>query len=193
MQAQPGAELTLIRHAPVQGDGRVYGRRDLPADCSDQAAFAALRAMLPRPDRLIASPALRCLQTSAALWPDLTPHTHDDLWEQNLGRWEGQPFADLPDLGPMTREDLATHRPPEGESFADICARIAPALHTIAAKGPATIVAHAGTVRAALALAMGATAPALAFDVKPLSATRIVFLPEGNFMIKGVNQCAPTP
>lgn len=193
MQAQPGAELTLIRHAPVQGDGRVYGRRDLPADCSNKAGFDALRAMLSRPERLIASPAQRCLQTSAQLWPDLTPETHADLWEQSFGAWEGLPFGDIPDIGPLSGDLLAEHRPPEGESFADICARISPILNDIAMRGPATIVAHAGTVRAALALAIGTVAPALSFDVKPLSVTRITLLPGGQFVIGGVNQCATAP
>ena len=38
---------------------------------------------------------------------------------------------------------------------------------------PVVVVAHAGTVRAALALALGDAAPALAFEVGHLRATRL--------------------
>ena len=35
------ARWTFIRHAPVIAKGLLYGASDVPADCSDQAAFAA--------------------------------------------------------------------------------------------------------------------------------------------------------
>ena len=99
--------------------------------------------------------------------------------------------ADLPDLGPLSRAELAAHRPPEGESFADLCARVAPAIAAIAAEGPATIVAHAGIVRAALALALGDGAAGLGFQVAPLSVTRLVALGGGHWSIGSVNWTAP--
>jgi alpha-ribazole phosphatase len=108
----------------------------------------------------------------------------DRLWEQDFGTWEDRPYADLPDLGPLSPEELAGHRPPEGESFADLCARAGPAL---AGCGSATVVAHAGTVRAALALALGAIPAALAFEVAPLSVTRLVRMTEGRWSIRAAN------
>ncbi|MCX8509532.1 MAG: histidine phosphatase family protein [Rhodobacteraceae bacterium] len=158
--------------------GRLCGRTDVAADLTDGARLEAVRTALAPPARLIISPAMRCRQTAGALWPD-HPGTHDPLlWEQDFGLWEGQPYADLPDLGPLAASDLAAHCPPKGESFADLCARIGPALQAIAAEGPATIVAHAGTARAALALA---------FDIAPLSATRLLALPGGGWSIRCVN------
>jgi broad specificity phosphatase PhoE len=41
------ARWTFIRHAPVIAKGLLYGASDVPADCSDQAAFAALAGNLP--------------------------------------------------------------------------------------------------------------------------------------------------
>lgn len=187
MDGRAATELTIIRHAPALTGGRLCGRTDVAADLTDAARVKAVRAALGPPTRLIISPALRCRQTAEALWPDHRG-THDPLlWEQDFGQWEGQPYANLPDLGPLAATDLAAHRPPQGESFADLCSRISPALEAIAADGPATIVAHAGTARAALALAFGAVPQALAFDIAPLSATRLLALPGGGWSIRCVN------
>ncbi len=85
--------------------------------------------------------------------------------------------GDLPDLGPLSSDTLAKRRPPEGESFADMVERVTPALTELGVKamadGPLAIVAHAGTVRAGLALAMGTMPEALTFEVAPLSVTRL--------------------
>lgn len=190
VSAELGTELMLIRHAPVQGDGRVYGRRDLPADCSDTAAIAALRAALPAPDGIIHSPALRCLQTVEALWPGQAAMPEPALREQDFGAWEGMPHADLPDLGPLAGDALAAHRPPGGESFSDLCDRVTPALSALAARGGrVAVVAHAGTIRAALALALGTVPAALRFEIAPLSLTSIAALPGGAYAVRGVNRC----
>lgn len=183
-------ELTLIRHAPVVSDGRAYGRRDVEADCSDTSAIEALRARLGQPRRILHSPARRCIQTMQAIWPGAAGTPVAAFWEQDLGDWEGRAYADLPDLGPLSRAELAAHRPENGESFDDLCARVAPALQDMARAGPAAIVAHAGTIRAALGLALGAQAAALAFDIAPLSITRLGVLDDETFIIRSVNETA---
>lgn len=181
-------ELILIRHAPALTGGRLCGRTDVAADCGDVRRIAALRAAVGTPDRIVTSPALRCRQTAAALWPACTGASSDAaLWEQDFGAWEGVSHDALPDLGPLGPVDLADHRPPDGESFADLCARVAPALIRAATGGRVAIVAHAGTVRAGLALALGSVPQALAFEVAPLSLTRIRALPDGGWSIGTVN------
>ncbi len=181
-------ELILIRHAPALTGGRLCGRTDVAADCGDAGRIAALRAAVGRPDRIVTSPALRCRQTAAALWPDDTdPPSDATLWEQDFGDWEGVSHDALPDLGPLGPDALAGHRPPRGESFADLCARVAPGLVRAATGGRIAIVAHAGTVRAGLALALGSVPQALAFEVAPLSLTRIRALPGGGWAIGAVN------
>ncbi|MGB3178547.1 MAG: histidine phosphatase family protein [Albidovulum sp.] len=190
MEGRAATELMLIRHAPALTGGRLCGRTDVPADCSDTARIAALRACLGRPAQILVSPALRCQQTAAALWSDTESFSTDpDLWEQDFGEWEGMALALLPDIGPLRAADLAIHRPPKGESFADLCARIGPALSRAAnADGPVAIIAHAGTVRAGLALALGAVPPALAFEIDPLSLTRLRALPGGGWSVISVNE-----
>ena len=188
MLREGATELLLIRHAPAVHGGRLAGRRDVAADLPGEAALAALRAACGAVS-VAASPALRCRQTAQALWPAAAVAADDRLWEQDFGAWEGVPFADLPDLGALEPEALAAERPPGGESFADLCARAAPALAEIGAQGGrVAVVAHAGTVRAALALALGSVPAALAFQVAPLSLTHLVALRGGQWSIAGVNR-----
>lgn len=178
----------LIRHAPALHDGRLCGRTDVPADCSDRVRIAAVRAALGPLDRIVASPARRCLETADALWPDrAAPETDAALWEQDFGAWDGMALTGLPNLGPLAAAELAAHQPPGGESFADLCARVAPALFRAASGGRVAVVAHAGVVRAGLALALGAVAPALSFEVAPLSVTRLRHLPGGGWSVAAVN------
>lgn len=182
-------EIMLIRHAPALTEGRMAGRRDVDANCSDALAFAALRGAVGAVDHCRISPARRCVQTAAALWPDLAPAEDARLWEQDFGTWEGVPFADLPDLGVLSGAALAAYRPPEGESFLEMSARVTPALQEASALGGrVVIVAHAGVIRAALGLALGVPALGLTFQVAPLSLTTLVALPGGAFSVAGVNR-----
>lgn len=174
--------IHLIRHAPALHDGRLCGRRDVDADCSDRATLQGLAQMIASvaPTAIWSSPARRCAQTCAAL--GLTHRKRPALWEQDFGEWEGLSHDALPDLGPLTSDQLACHRPPGGESFLDMAARVHPLLGT--AKGQVVIVAHAGTVRAALALVVGSAA--LSFDVSPLSITTLT-RHDHNWSIERVN------
>ena len=186
-------ELLLIRHAPALTGGRLAGRSDVPADCSDARALAVLRAAIGSVDHRVMSPARRCMETAAALWPDMAaPETDARLWEQDFGAWEGSATADLPDFGSLAPDALAILRPPGGESFSDLCGRAAPALEALAARsGRVAVVAHGGLVRAALALALGTRSSALAFQVAPLSLTRLTRFHGMGWSIDKVNWTAP--
>lgn len=186
-------ELMLIRHAPALTGGSIAGRRDVAADLTDAARVAALAAALGRVDHRLTSPALRCRQTAQALWPDRSAAAEDPaLWEQDFGDWEGLPYDQLPDIGRLSERALAEHRPPGGESFVDVCERIGPVLAALASRGGrVAIVAHAGTVRAALAMALGTGAEAaglaLAFHIAPLSLTRIAAVQGCGWAVQCVN------
>jgi len=188
MRGQPPTELILLRHAPADHGGALAGRRDVGAILPDPGALIALRERLGA-RHVVASPALRCVQTARALWPDLAIATDARLWEQDFGDWEGVPFAELPDLGALSGADLARHTPPGGESFADLCDRVTPALQELAGRGGRiAVMAHAGVVRAALAVALGHEASALAFRVDPLSVTRMSVLGGDAWSIGCVNE-----
>lgn len=183
-----GAEIILIRHAPVTEGGRLAGRLDLPADLSDPSRIAALAARLPGGARLTSSPARRCLMTAEALVPALPARVDERLWEQDFGDWEGLDLAALPDLGPLPADALADHRAPGGESFRQLCVRTTSALSALAAEGGVhVVIAHAGTVRAALAQATGSVPGALSFQVAPLSLSRFHVGPQGQWSVAEVN------
>lgn len=181
----------MLRHAPARTDGRLCGRTDVPAVLPPSADAGRLAEVLAGTRRRVTSPALRCLQTAGALWPGPAVPSDPRLWEQDFGDWDGRPAADIPDLGPLSRKALAEHRPPGGESFHDLCARVWPALEDAAGAGDAAVVAHAGTVRAALALALGDPADALAFEIAPLSVTRLVRLGDASWSVRAVNWTLP--
>lgn len=178
------SDLILIRHAVADHGGRLCGRTDVPAILPDEAALTPLRRWLA-PCTVITSPALRCRQTAEALFPGRLPECDPALLEQDFGAHEGMACADLPDLGPMSRTALAQIASPGGESFADLYARVVPVLTSITG-GPVAVVAHAGTIRAALGMALGEMSQGLAFDIAPLSATRLRRVP-GGFAIMSTN------
>lgn len=171
--------LLIARHAPLAQAG-LAGRRDVAADCSDRAGLDWLAAQF-RGLPLLSSPALRCRQTCAAM--GLQPRIVPALWEQDFGRWE---IDGPPDLGPLSPQALAAQRPAGGESFLDMAARVQPVLAK--ATGTVAILAHAGTVRAALALAVGPAA--LSFSVAPLSLSILSHSP-GGWAVETVNRVAP--
>ena len=163
MAGDAATELILIRHAPAQAGGRLCGRTDVAADCSDLAALAALRLGVGDPGRIVVSPALRCRQTAAALWPDAGAEENPALWEQDFGAWDGRATGEIPDLGPMTSSALAEHRPPGGESLADVVARVGPYFDThirgLLDSGKNVLIAAHGNSLRALFVYLGLNTP----------------------------------
>ena len=174
-----------IRHAPVTiYDGRVYGQTDVPANTTDTDAFAALASALPEGAQWVTSNLRRTHDTASAI-ADAglgigDPVAEAALAEQHFGDWQGQ------DRREVFRKNAEWHgfwlapadtAPPGGESFVDLSRRVAPAIERLSGDYSGrdiVAVAHGGTIRAALGLALGLRpANALAFAVDNLSLTRI--------------------
>jgi alpha-ribazole phosphatase len=173
--------LWLIRHAPVAEPRGVIHDSDAHADTSDDVAFAALRAKLPDNAAQFASPSIRTLETAAAL--GLRPTAEPNFREQDFGHWTGRRHDDLArEFGAAYRDFWlmpAINRPPGGESFAEQIVRVHQGLAALPA-GDVVLLVHSGTVRAALAVALGlAPESALRFAIDPLSLTRIDRLTTG--------------
>lgn len=188
-----------LRHAPTaaQTEGRIPDA-DAEADVSDAARLATLRRRLPARALWIASPTRRAVQTVKAL-THVRPLLIPALTEQDFGAWTGQRHADLWGSGEAAYraywDDPVHKAPPGGESYAAQFARTAAAIRDLTTEHSGLdliLVAHAGTIRAALALALteGRQPPPLAasmgFSIDPLSLTRIDAIGPG-WRIGGVN------
>ena len=181
--------LWLIRHAPVDGVKGTIHAADAPADLAGRAQLKALRQHLPHDAASYASPSRRTVDTARAL--GLEPALVSEFREQDFGDWTGHRHDELAASGGETYaqfwHDPAHGRPPNGESFADQVARVQSGLARVDA-GPATLVVHSGTIRAALCIALDLTPDAaLRFVIDPLSLTRIDRLARG-WRVVCVNQ-----
>jgi alpha-ribazole phosphatase len=191
-----------LRHAPVPDpENRICGRLDPPCDLSDHERLAALAAILPAKAVMVDSGLLRCGQTLGAIEaaglaaaPALI---EPDLQEQDFGHWQGRRWAELDAVAdPLVRafwQDPAGVAPPGGESFAALIARVQPVIQRLGHQFEGrdiVVIAHAGTIRAALAIALGlAPRAALSFVIDPLSLTRLDAVGEG-WRVAGVNWLA---
>ncbi|WP_426609900.1 histidine phosphatase family protein [Bradyrhizobium sp. McL0616] len=181
--------LWLIRHAPVDGVVGTIHAPDVPADLSERTQLETLQKCLPREAASYASPARRTVETARAL--GLDPALVGEFSEQDFGAWTGLRHDEIAaasgDVSAQFWSDPARARPPGGESFEDQVARVRIGLARIGA-GPATLVVHSGTIRAALCIALDLTPQvALRFVIDPLSLTRIDRLATG-WRVVGVNQ-----
>lgn len=182
-----------VRHAPVrEDDGCIYGQKDLGCDCSDRIVFEAVGKILPRDAVWYASNLKRTHQTAQAIWaagfpkPSTMPHV-SAFAEQHLGELQGMNraafYASLP---PGTHWLTGVDEPaPGGESFMDLYNRVCAAIERINAKQAGRdliVVAHGGTIRAAVALALGGQPEkGLAFDIDNCSVTRLDHLSSANY------------
>jgi broad specificity phosphatase PhoE len=175
-----------VRHAPVTAnEGKIYGRSDLPCETGDRAVFEGLAELLPADAVLVTSDLMRTHQTAdaiAAAGLSLPPRQEiPDLAEQDFGDWQDRHYADVEKTDPRVVHDFwlcpAHCRPPGGESFVDLIARAAAAIEAVSDANPGRdiiAVAHGGTIRAALSLALGLDPErALSFTIDNLSITRI--------------------
>jgi len=178
-------ELIIIRHGRTVSPETLNGRTDVGLAEHPGAVTQALNA-------LWVSPAIRARDTAKGLFPNVDHVVDARLWEQDFGVLDGKRFSDLPDIGSLSKSELAALKADGGESFHDMAARVEPALREAAlvareAEHPVAIVAHAGVVRVALAMAMESATAALAFQVAYLGATRLTCY-EGGFAITAVNE-----
>jgi alpha-ribazole phosphatase len=168
-------QLWLIRHAPVDRPRGIIHGVEAPADVSDVAALSRLQARLPNPHVAISSPARRARDTAAAL--GLVAVSDASFSEQDFGSWTGRSHEEIRRDSGSAYDAFwragATNRPPGGESFVEQIARVRIAIAALPA-GDVILVAHAGTIRAALALALEISPDnALRFVIDPLSLTRL--------------------
>jgi alpha-ribazole phosphatase len=187
----PITRFFLVRHALVEPSARavLYGAMDV-ALCDlalrqEAALYRWLAARLSTPARWFVTNLSRTRATAAAIfaagYPEQKLEEEPDFAEQHLGEWQGIPHEALPALLVHPPHPFWPHageeQPPGGESFRDVLARVGGALERMAhgLEGQdVVIVAHGGSIRAAIAHAIGLTPhQALHFSIRNLSLTRL--------------------
>ncbi len=175
-----------VRHAPVTANrGRMYGASDPPCDLDDTESFAGLAGHLPAGAVWVTSHLRRARDTAATILRNrgesVEPRIETAFGEQNFGEWQGTPYDAvdrIPDKPPH-RFWFTTpgHRPPGGESFLDLIARVVPVIERLTREHTGrdvVAVAHGGPIRAAIAHALDLDADgAFAFVTDNLSVTRL--------------------
>ena len=197
----------LIRHALVEENARarLYGVEDVSL-CPDtllaeEPLYRALAARLPRPATWLVTPLSRTRRTAEAIfnagYPPQPLHVEPGLIEQDLGRFQGVPHAELPPLLTAPAHPFwplgADEVPPGGESFVDVVRRVGACMEHLAdghAGHDVVAVSHGGAIRAAVAHAMDIDArSALHLSVHNISLTRLDREPAG-WRVVSVNNAA---
>jgi broad specificity phosphatase PhoE len=161
--------ILLARHGetPDNAHGLILGRRDPPLAQTGRKQSARL-AEVAKTDSVAAiwcSPLLRARQTAAIVADTIgaEPIVLEDLIESDRGSWEGRRVEEIstrtPELFAAFEAAQDGFAFPGGESLAQQIERTRRALTVVAAgPSPALVVAHAGTIRAAL-IAVGRKPP----------------------------------
>lgn len=201
----PQTRWWWVRHAPVPDSGRIYGQSDLECDCGDAEVFSILSQELPKGAVWLTSNLVRTQQTAAAIlaaaparFDGVRPIAIPEFAEQHLGAWQGLERKQFYASRRVGTETLwfapADECPPGGESFATLTERVGTAILRINeehAGRDIVAVTHGGTIRAALALALGLTPQAaLSFSVENCSLTRFDHMggdPQGLWRVVCVN------
>jgi broad specificity phosphatase PhoE len=196
-----------VRHAAVpDASGRILGQIDVGCDTSDGQAFQALAAVLPEDPVWVVSPLRRTRQTLAAIGRAGRsigePLVEADFAEQAFGSWQGLKWAEMQLQDPLAYarfwRDPTRNAPPGGESFVRLMGRTRAAIDRLTRNhsGRRVVsISHGGTIRAAVAAALGLTPEAaMAIVIDNLSVTRLSHVEDGLlrrrggvWQVKGVN------
>lgn len=164
-----GVPLLLARHGQTadNASGLILGRRDpaLSELGEHQAAGLAVQARARGVVAIWCSPLLRARQTASLVGHAVgaEPAVIEGLIESARGEWEGVPQSVLAQRSPELFAAFEAGDPdfafPGGESLRSQVLRTRRALAVVAAgPQPSLVVAHAGTIRAAL-MAAGCPVP----------------------------------
>ncbi|SMG29753.1 histidine phosphatase family protein [Dethiosulfovibrio salsuginis] len=159
-------KILFLRHGETDWNAqfRYQGSMDIPLNSigERQASQVAFRIKGWSPERCFTSPQKRAVRTAEiAVRGICAPQTIDDLREISFGVWEGQPIGDIMknygDDYIRWREDPSSWSPPESEPFSAVQTRVKGAIDSILEQegDRFLVVAHGGTIRAALASLFG--------------------------------------
>lgn len=192
-------KIYLLRHGEIDQSyrGRFVGQTDLPlTDTGEfQARFWEHELCGEQFGAIYCSDLVRSQNTAKiiAALRGISIEVTPELREINLGEWDGLPVSDIkshfPDEWRMRGENLASYRPPGGESFSDLASRVVPVFGSIVknAEGNLLIVAHAGVNRVILCHALGMPLANLFNICQDYGCMNILELSGDSFRLKTMN------
>lgn len=189
MSAHHILDWWFIRHAEIvdmdaQGNptkGIFIGQMDVDCKAPKTEQLTWLMAQLPQCDMLVTSPLKRAKQTAKFLTAQglsvAKQHVEPAFAEQDFGNWQGMDYQAHYEEFPEFWDNIADNRPPNGISFADLQQNVAQAMQSYYHQQDyqnLLVVAHAGSIRAALASCAGKNLnAALNYQIDHLSLTHL--------------------
>jgi alpha-ribazole phosphatase len=159
--------IYLLRHGDSRQDDvkRYIGQADLPLNGSGRAQAAGWQqelAAVPM-QRIFSSDLSRSFETACIVAEGRTEPVQPlaRLREINLGGWDGRSMDEVRLFNPFEYEkrgaDMVYYRPPGGECFADVAARVIPLFEELVrgVQGNVLIVGHAGVNKVILCHILG--------------------------------------
>lgn len=148
--------LYLIRHtAPDIAPGICYGQLDIGVATSFEAEAMRVLNWLPPLDMIIASPLLRTRHLAKYLAQQLRCELDFDarLMEKHFGAWEGLAWENIARSEiDAWASDVMGYAPPGGESARQLMRRMQHFLDDMTRQQNIALIAHGGSIRAALAM-----------------------------------------
>ncbi len=148
------ASLILLRHTRPDIDSHVcYGQLDIDVKSSFENEARQVAREIQPPDFIVSSPLRRCQKLAEFMAKTIGGRYVVDsrLSEMNFGRWEGQPWNDIPraELDAWAA-DFLTAAPHGGESVQSLNDRVASCLDEARQLDRSTLwVTHAGVIKSA--------------------------------------------
>ena len=196
--------LILVRHGEsvANAQGLLLGRTDAELTETGRAQATAVPTLFERPVvEVRSSPLSRAVDTAELLGLGV-PVAADERWiEVDYGEFECQPLGDIPaDVWRKWQRDR-DFRPVDGETLAEVDARIAGACEELFAKdgsgarrpdGDVVIVSHVTPIKAAVAWALGTPDLYWRLYLRTASVTRISWNRDAP-ILHGFNEVALAP
>lgn len=161
-------KILLLRHGELNTGGRkVYvGQADVPLSPAGVGRGHSWAKILQNLNlgKIISSDLKRCAETAYIIGAklNLTVELNPAWREISFGDWDGRDFEEVrqayPEMVARRRANFLVMRPPGGENFMDLQARVTKAfeaLVTAESDGHILVVTHAGVMRTLLAYLMG--------------------------------------
>ena len=190
----------LMRHGAVEGakaPRRYIGQTDLVLSAAGRRQCDKWKGILDSVafETIICSDLRRSVETAALIAGHraVDIRTEPALREIYLGAWEGLTFESIKKRYPQEfdrrGQSIATHRPPDGESFADLAQRVLPVFHNLAAQstGPMLVVGHGGVNRVILSHLLEMPLEAIFLLGQDYAAMNLLIPYRNTFRVQGLN------